>query len=235
MSLLQIVKDACDQIQGLSRPSEVAASTVHGIQQMLRLLNLGGRAIARDHDWNALIKYRTFTGIAAQAQTGEPPAAFDRFVSQGQIFNTDTDRPLIGANSQNYFNQITLLQLGGIDFYWVMINGVINITPTPAITNSFKYAYVSKNWVRPDGNSDDTNDIAGFASDTDASLLNEELHTLDLVWRWKHAKGLEYAEDQQTFEREKQRMIARDRAPHMVSTAKIFENLPDTHWPYTIG
>lgn len=235
MSLLSIVQDACDQIQGISRPTEVAESTDPGIQQMLRLLNLGGKAIARDHDWNALVKYRTFTALAAQAQTGEPPTAFDRFVSEGQIFNTSTDRPLIGANSQNYFNQITLLNLGGIDFYWTLIAGVINITPTPTTSNSFKYAYVSKNWVRPTGNSDDTNDKASFTVDTDSSLLNEELHTLDLVWRWKHAKGLEYAEDQSTFEREKQRMIARDRAPHMVSTARIYENLPDTQWPYTIG
>lgn len=235
MTLLSVIQNACDQIQGISRPSEIAASTDPGIQQMLRLLNLGGKALAREHDWNQLVKVRTFTGVAAQAQTGEPPAAFDRFVSEGQIFNTATDRPLIGSNSQNKFNHLTILDLGTIDFYWTLIAGVINITPAPTTSNSFKYAYVSKNWVRPDGNSDDTNDIAAFASDSDASLLNEELHTLDLVWRWKHAKGLEYAEDQQTFEREKQRMIARDRAPHMVSTAKAYDNLPDNFWPYAIG
>jgi hypothetical protein len=235
MSLISIVQDACDQIQGLSRPTEVAGSTDPGIQQMARLLNLGGRVLARDHDWGALVKIRTFTGVAAQAQTGEPPAAFDRFVSQGQVFNTATDRPLIGAKSQNYFNHLTLLDLGGTDFYWTLIAGVINITPTPTTSNSFKYAYVSKYWVRPDGNSDDANDTAAFANDTDASLLNEELHTLDLVWRWKHAKGLDYAEDQQSFEREKQRMIGRDRAPHMVTTAHDFHGLPENMWPYTIG
>lgn len=235
MSLLTIVQNACDQIQGVSRPNAVAGSTDPGIQQMFRLLNLGGRALAREHDWNVLVKVRTFTGIAAQAQTGEPPAAFDRFVSEGQIFNTATDRPLMGAKSPNDFNRLTLLDLGGVDFYWTMLAGVINITPAPAITDSFKYAYVSQYWVRPTGNSDDTNDTAAFGNDTDSSLLNEELHTLDLVWRWKHAKGLEYAEDQQTFEREKQRMIARDRAPHTVSTAYTYESLPDNLWPYPIG
>lgn len=235
MSLLTIVQDACDQIQGISRPTEVVASSDAGLQQMLRLLNMGGRILARDHDWNALVKVRTFTGIAAQAQTGEPPTAFDRFVGEGRIYNVDTDRPLIGTQSQDKFNNLTLLDLGGVDFYWTLIAGVVNITPAPAVTNSFKYPYISKNWVRPSGNSDDTNDKAVFNVDTDTSLLNEELHTMDLVWRWKHAKGLEYAEDMQTFEREKSRLMARDRAPHVVRTARTWEDLPTNIWPYEIG
>ncbi len=235
MTMLSIVQDVCDQIQGISRPSEVVGSSDAGLQQMLRLLNKAGKRLAKRHDWSRLTKVRTFTGIATQAQTGEPPTGFRKFASEGRIYNVDTDRPLMGTQSQDKFTYLTLLDLGGIDFYWTMIDGVINITPTPAITNSFKYTYISKNWARPAGATDDTGDKAAFTVDTDTTLLDEELLTLDLVWRWKHAKGLEYAEDMRDAEDEIATAIAQDRGPHTVSTAHVWEDIPPNIWPYTIG
>lgn len=235
MSLLTIVQNACDQIQGVTRPSSVAGSLDGGIQQLQRLLNKAGKKLAKRHDWSTLKKTRTFTGIAAQAQTGEPPTGFKKFVAEGRLYNVNTDRPLVGAMSADKFTALTLLDLGGVDFYWTMIDGVINITPTPTTSNSFKYTYISKNWVRPAGASDDTTDKASFDADGDTSLIDEELLTLELVWRWKHAKGFEYAEDMRDAEDEIATAIAQDRAPHVVETARVWDDLPTNIWPYTIG
>ncbi len=226
MTCLTICQDACDQIQGIARPTTVASSSDPGVQQLLRLLNMAGKALARDHDWSALVTVRTFTGVAAQAQTGEPPTAFDRFVAGGQIFDTSTKRPLAGSIDQNRFNWLTVQTLGGSDRYWALIGGVLNITPAPTTSDSFKYAYVSKNWA---------NSADEFTADADTTLLSEELLTLALIYRWKHAKGFEYAEDMVNYEREKERLIARDKGPRSALTARIFDSLPDGFWPDTIG
>ena len=91
-----------------------------------------------------------------------------------------------------------------------MIDGVINITPAPAVSRSFRYTYVSRYFARPTAETTDVNDKAAFDVDTDESRLSEELLTLDLVWRWKKAKQLDYAEDLADFERQKEMDIAAD-------------------------
>jgi hypothetical protein len=227
MTCLTIVQKACDKMQGVARPTAVASSSDPGVQQLLELLNEAGKELARDHDWSSLVTARTFSGVATQAQTGEPPAAFDRFVSGGQIFDTSTKRPLVGSIDQNRFNWLTIQTIGGSDRYWTMIGGVLNITPVPAITDQFKYVYVSKNWVN--GTAD------AFTADADTTLLDEELLKLALVSRWKQVKTLDYGEDMKTFEREKERLIARDKGPRTVSFSRIYDNLPDGFWPDHIG
>ena len=81
---------------------------------------------------------------------------------------------------------------------------------------------------------DDSTDKAAFTIDTDLSRLSEELLTLDLVWRWKKAKGLDYAEDLADFERQKEMDIAADRAAQPISTSRAFEDAPDGWWPGTV-
>ena len=56
----------------------------------------------------------------------------------------------------------------------------------------------------------------GFAS------FNAELVTLDIIWRFKQAKQLDYAEDMASFERMKETVISSDRAPRTIRTTHNF-------------
>ena len=78
MTMLSIIQDAALHI-GIPKPSAVASSTATDAMQLLRLLNAGASQLMKDHHWSKLLKVKTFTGVAAQAQTGQPPANFDRF------------------------------------------------------------------------------------------------------------------------------------------------------------
>jgi hypothetical protein len=115
---------------------------------------------------------------------------------------------------------------GGLDKWWTLIDGVINITPWPQTTETYRYSYVSKNWCTGGDK---------FTADTDTTSLNEELLVLSLIWRWNRAKGLDYAEDMRNFEIEKERMIARDKGPRDIRTAHIYSQLPGNFWPDHIG
>lgn len=71
-----------------------------------------------------------------------------------------------------------------------------------------------------------------FQADADTALLDEELLKLSLRWRFQQAKGLDYAESMATFERQKERLMARDGAataltlsPQPIDPNRI--NIPD--------
>jgi len=86
--------------------------------------------------------------------------------------------------------------------------------------------------VRPEGGTGST-DTPAWVNGSDVALLSEDLLVLDLIWRFKQNKGLDYAEDMGTFEREKEKVMARDRGPSIVSTASDDYSFDDTDRPYT--
>ena len=59
-----------------------------------------------------------------------------------------------------------------------------------------------------------------WSADTDFSMISERTLRLGVVWRWKHSKGLDYAEDFRRFQESKDRAAGRDGTPRVVSTAR---------------
>lgn len=234
MSVLEILQNVCPVI-GLPRPATAVGSTSAQVQTLLGLSQFGGRILSRAHPWQAITRRRTFTALAQNAQTGEPPEEFQRWPATQRIWDNTRRTWLIGPMSTNDWDAIMVRPQIAYPGYWCLLNGVINIAPAPADTDTFTYTFISKNWIRPQGAVDYTNDIAAWAANTDASLLDESLHELDLIWRYKQAKGLDYAEDMATFEREKEKAMARDRGPREITTTDPYsDGPPDGFWPGTI-
>lgn len=233
MSLLTIVQNAAPVI-GIPKPSSVIGNSSAQVMTLLGLTQLGGRILARSHTWQGITKRVTFAGIAANAQTGQPPSGYDRFAATQRIWDGTRDTWLVGPLSTDEWDGILVQPQTAFPSYWTMLAGVINIAPAPAVTDSFTYTYVSRNWIRPDAG-DGTTDKAAWTVDTDGSLIDESLLELDLIWRYKQAKGLDYAEDMSTFEREKEKAIARDRGPRSVKTSRMYRgDPPGSYWPGTI-
>lgn len=235
MTILEIVQNVCPVI-GLPVPNAAVGSNNAQVRTLVGLAQVGGRALARGHPWQILTRRRSFTGIAATSQLGEPPSDYHRFAPLQRIWSDNQRTWLIGPATPNEWDGILIRPQVAMPGYWCMLQGTINITPAPAVTDSFTYSYISRNWIRPDGAAADfTGDIEKWTADTDSSLLDESLHELDLVWRWKSAKGLDYAEDMATFEREKEKAIARDRGPKEITTTDPYsDGPPEGWWPGTI-
>lgn len=239
MTLLSIVQRACARL-GISQPDSVYGNTDDGISQLLWLAQEAGDDIARAHEWSNLVVVKTFTPAAAQVQV-EPPAtptalAFDRFGAVTKIWDEDQRKPLVGPLSRDEWVDLLTFNVTGVDRYWIMIGGKINIYPAPEGTESFTYTYITKNWIRLSGG-DSTTDVAEWTADTNEPLVPADLVVKSLMWRWKQAKGLEYAEDLENFGREFERQAARDRGPRVIHTSKSLNlsGLSDGVWPATIG
>lgn len=200
MSLLTIVQDAM-VLAGLPRPTNVAASADPGVITMMGIVNQAGLQLMRRHAWQALTEEKTFTTVAATEQADAIPADFDRFVNE-TMFNRTRNRPLYGPVGNREWQRRQASAIVGIGDHFRVRGNAMLLSRAPSAGETIAFEFVSKNWV--------TSDKVRMTSDTDEALLDENLITVDAVWRYLKVKGLDYAEDFRTAEEQILQAIARD-------------------------
>lgn len=193
MTLLSTVQNAMVQCS-LTAPSVVYTSADDIVKQMVRLLYVEGRELLKRHDWNILVRPVTFVCGASNAQTNQPPSGFDRFAKGAKIWNVDNQWELTGPVNADEWNEAIIRDVSALPMYWRLIGGVLNIEPPVSGTN-MRYEYISNKWIKQAGVTLATT----LSADTDTFVFPEHLLELGLVWRFKQAKGLDYAEDMRTY------------------------------------
>ena len=209
MSLLSICQDAASQL-GLRQPTTVVGSTDLTAQILYRLANQAGKELARYHDWNDLIVEQTFTTLAQNEQTDAlDPDDFDRLIRNVEMWNRTNDLRYSGPTTQRIWQQLqTSIVTGGLVGWWRVRGGQLLIHPAPTAGETLAFEYVSKRWARSSGGDAQEK----FLADTDTTVLDEDLITLEIVWRFRQTRGFpQYAEDMATCEREKEKAASRDR------------------------
>ena len=199
--MLSIIQNAYRELfPGATVPSAVTASTNADVLLLYRLANIGGKALMKRHDWRALITEKTFTTTAAAAQTASVAADFDRMIPD-TIFNRTTRRRVVGPiDPETWQNVQASLTTFTDQAYRIRGSGTASllITPTPSnTTDTIAYEYVSGYWAQATGGGATK---GAFDADTDVSRLDEHMHELDIVWRFKAEKGLDYSEEMRAFE-----------------------------------
>ncbi len=81
------------------------------------------------------------------------------------------------------------------------------VNPTPTAGYTWAFEYISTNWIL---GSDGTTYKQYATQDDDTILLPEDLVLLGLRWRWKKEKGLDYAEDFESYEMQVKMELGRD-------------------------
>src|SRR5262245_1021963 len=153
-TVLAIVQDAMAVIGLTPRPSSVIGSTSAQLQTLIGLSELGGEELAQSHRWEKLTYRTTFAGSGAIEQV-EPQDGYDRFVGTGRIWDVNRKIWLIGPMSPDEWDGIITKEVTTTPAYWCMYRGFINIYPAPTVNDSFRYSWVTRNWIRPVGASSD--------------------------------------------------------------------------------
>jgi hypothetical protein len=213
MSLITIIQNAADRLS-LPRPSAVVLSTDQTVVQLLGLAQQEGKELARAGAWQALTSEKTFITVAQAIQTGALPADFDWIVPD-TAFNRTLRRRIAGPLTAEQW-QLTLATLVTlVNPAFRIRGGDILITPTPAAGHTVAYEYVAKNWCQSSGGTAQ----AAWAADSDSAKIDEELHTLGIVWRFKKSKGFDYAEDFATYQIQVKQALNRDGGSPRISTS----------------
>ena len=196
MSLLTIVQDACALV-GIDVPTSVVSSTDATYTQFVYLAQFEGDELMRKHKWREQKVAADFTGDGTTT-TWALPEDFDRFTTE-QRRESSVLLGLDGPVSDDEFLDAQVRGWNPTIPYFRRFNGNIETVPAVADGQMIRFEYISSYWITDSGGTLK----ARFTADSDLSLLPDRLVTLGLVWRWKRAKGLDYAEEFRTYQMEK--------------------------------
>jgi hypothetical protein len=217
MNLLAIVRAACAELT-LPQPSAVVGSTEAVSAQMLALANSEGRDLARRYGWEALTHEATWTTVATESQ-GTLASIIGgtqelRYIVNDTLWNRSTGEPIVGPRAPRIWQSYKAVTFSAPVYEYRLRGGNLLILPVPTAGHTGAFEYVSRCWCT---------DVSGatyrtaFAADTDVPLLDDELILAGLLWRWRKAKGFDYAEELLHYERQVADAMARDGSKPVLS------------------
>jgi hypothetical protein len=207
------------------------------VLQFLALFNEEGRELRRRYQWQATVKEGSFTTVATESQgalngTIVSSANNVDYILNDVLWNRTTLLPFIGPKAAKQWQAEKALTIGGVYSSYRIRGGNLIVYPTPSAGDSVYFEYVTRNWVTSSGT-----DYTKVQADTDTVLLDEEALTLGVKWRWEKAKGLEYAEDFNIYERTVADLMARDGTKPILNANRRGVNyfrgvvIPPGSWP----
>lgn len=231
MSLLTIVQGAAASLN-LNVPTSVVGNSAKDAVQFLILAKHAGRELARSHNWQNLVVQNTWTTTATAVQTSALPTAdYDRLVPDAEVWNRTSNVLVVGPTPSNAWQRLqTGITTGGVSGWWRIVGNVLNILPKPTTGQTYAVEYISKRWCQSSGGTLQET----WAADADTALVSEDLIELGLIWRILRARGLDYAEEMSTYEREVEKVSARDRGLGVMIVSRGDGDLPSPFWDGTI-
>jgi hypothetical protein len=235
LTVLSICQDVSDALS-LTRPSAVVTSTDQLTRQLFSLLKEGAEELSKyggqdgDTGWQALTAEWTFVTVAQVEQTNTPiPEDFRRFIPDS-AFNRTTNRQVTGPLTPQQWQRAQVLPYIVAPYlvFRERQSDFLILPDPPTAGETIAYEYISSYWAKSSANVAK----ATFTSDDDSTYLDEALLKLDLKWRFKQAKGLDYAEDMATFERAKQAGYGSDGGSQMLDAGG--PNLAAPAWRYNV-
>lgn len=211
MSLLTIVTKFV-QRTALPAAATVVGNTDPQVRQILTILEEECIELAGRHPWTALINEATFPTTAAEDQGTLQSFANPnglRYILNNVMWNRTTRVPVWGPVDPQDWQALKAMTTGPYSQY--RFRGAIGaqahllINPIPVAGQTMAFEYITNNWCL-----NGSTPSAVFVADTDTILLDENLVSAGLKWRWKKEKGLTYAEDFNSYERMVENAMGRD-------------------------
>lgn len=212
LTVLQIIQQACKRI-GILPPNTALSSTDNQILQLVGMCEEECQEQA-DYPWQSLQVEAIFTTVATLTQgTLYSIAPGCNYIVNDTIWNRTLRRPVYGPKSESAWQQSVALQING-PFNAYRIQGEnLNFYPVPVAGQTCAFEFITNNWASLYAGG------AGqfFANDADTTFLNDQLTIMGTIWRFKQAKGLDYAEDFAKYQRRLEDAKARDASKPILS------------------
>lgn len=207
---------------------------------MLVLLNRSGKELALLRNswgagWQALTVEWEFSTVPGQAEY-VLPTDFRELVD-GTLWDRSTFREMRGPLSPQGWQalQSGLIETVAIAPYYRLRRSSTGrgrsfwIEPIPGGEDNLVMEYFSTNWaISSSGTRQDR-----IIQDTDETLFDEELMELSLLWRFRKAKGLDFAVELADFEMRRDRLMSDDAGSRPISVSRQHNqrfryNVPET-------
>lgn len=217
MSLLTLLQSACLQL-GLDKPVTVASSTDRTFVQLIDLANEAVNDLRERHNWSALQSIFTATGNGVQVDW-PMPADFDRFSQHPSIsrpLSPDYFWPAGPLNSPEWQKATTYLTTAIVPVFRLQGN-TLSFYPVPATGEQYFVAYQSNQAINRS-----TTPKQLFEADNDVCAIDEILVKMGVIWMWRRAKGFDYAQEMDNYERSLERIASYDGGLMPVRTVNTY-------------
>lgn len=212
MTCLSIVQKVCKRV-GIATPNSAVSSSDPQVLQVVELCNEEGQELAARYTWTALQTEATYTTLATEIQGSLATIAPGLLnIVNNTIWNRSQQRPVYGPKTPQGWQQDQANFVAGPYSSFRIKAGNLLMYPVPTAGESCYFEYISRNWVNATAGGTDEE----WTADTDTTVFDEQLIVLGTVWRWKAAKGFEYAEDFNKYERRVLDAIAQDGSKPML-------------------
>lgn len=229
MTALELLQRTVRLLGITDPPTSLVGSTDPQITNLLEILTDVGQDIASRHDWSTLGTTLSYVPTGVDPQSAPFPSDWNRSSPTASVWRSGSLlTPLSGPCPPDVWHE--LLSMPGIRFpgYWRMFGGAIQIIGVP-IGETISFEYLSKSWVI---GVDGVTLKAAVSKDGDTFRLPDRLLRLAVIWQWRSFKGLSYAEEMATFEKQLERDIAADRSARPISTTSpLTPDSPTMTWP----
>ncbi len=236
MTLLSMIQDAAREV-GFDAPSFIISNQDATARQMLALANREGKFLSTHHNWAILQKEYTFQTISGQGAY-DLPEDFDRLID-GTLWDRSALRVLQGPLSPQQWQILKsgLPASSAARTNFRIKNGAsmsnkFFVDPVPlASGTNLAFEYISSHWC---SSSDGLAAREEWADDSDVSLINEDIFTYGIIWRFLRAKGLDFSSYISEYQTQLGQLVARDGGMPTIQLSPerrailAADNLPDT-------
>lgn len=166
--------------------------------------------------WTQQQREYTFTSLAAITQIADINTACPGFIGMARntIFDRTTHLKVTGPLSEQDWQAAQAVTYSSAYTSYRFVGNRLDFYPQIAVGHDIAFEYKS-NFLVYDNTLAQFKEY--FTKDTDTFALNEVLLLSGLRWLWKKEKGLPYAEEFKTYERNVAQMGSMDTAPTAVS------------------
>jgi hypothetical protein len=233
MSLLNICTNALSELSGIDVPTTFTGNGDLTAKLAVALANREGKTLEKELRWATLVEEYTFTTVSGTAGYAKP-GDFRAFANMSQWDRTNRWR-LRGPTPSVVWQWLQSgLAVASTNRRWFMVRGAtINIFPTPTVTgDTIAFDYFSNKWVsvQATGLTSST-----WTADNDTALLDEDLLTLGLKWRFLQAKGMPFQAEYNEYCAIKEQLQADSGARGVINLNKptltsFGSNLPESRF-----
>lgn len=193
MSLLTACQAVAEETGLLSSPATVVGNTDPAVVQLYALVKRACAEIARAQDWEKMVREQTITTVNG-TESYALPSDWARYTSE-TAWDATNYWPMRGSLDPQYWNALKRgIVVMTIRRRFRIKAGLVYIIPTPTVSGDSLILEYQRNtpWTDSAG----TTYRVTPTADTDLTVMPQHLVELDAKWRLKHAKGLDYSEDQ---------------------------------------
>lgn len=231
MSLLTACQAAVKESGVGAVPATIISNTDATAVQLNALAERSVKHLAR-MDWQRMLREHSITTVAS-TEDYALPTDWSRYMMQ-TAWDATSYWQMRGSISGSLWQaeKRGLAVNSGIRKDFRVWQNRVYITPTPTAVSTLVIEYIRNTpWVAVDG----VTYRAAATVDTDAVIFPEFLLELDLLWRWRRAKGLSYDEEKLEAETEAMRTFGQetpaptlDFGQNSEDTPEFVANLPST-------